>query len=86
MDTKWKKWKQILSVVTLLLGVPLFLGGLFAIVREIGTADGTAGPGEVDYQESRRFRGYVASRLEELLGVATGGKCWRNYGGGSDHP
>ncbi len=80
MDTKWKKWKQILSVVTLLLGVPLFLGGLFAIVREIGTADGTAGPGEVDYQESRRFRGYVASRLEELLGVATGGKCWRNYG------
>ena len=96
MDTKWKKSKKIISFIIFFLGVTLTLDGITGILRykpfnvpvwQVETLL------EEDYQQSERFRQYIANRLENFLIMATGGDglggIWgydngRYYGGGYD--
>lgn len=81
MDTKWRKLRIIVSFTAFFLGVTLLLGNFLSMVSLIGSsADSLKSRIGTDYQEHPDFRFYIASRLEELLGVATGGKGWNNYG------
>ena len=77
MDTKWKKWKIAGSFVCFFLGMTLLLTNLIPMVKLLQAGGFQAG---ADYQETAEFRWYVADRLEELLGIATGGKGWKRYG------
>ena len=77
MDTKWKNRKKAISFLLFFLGVSLTLGSLAEILRRkpagvhIWELDRLL---EDDYQESARFRAYVAGRLEDFLIMATGGE------------
>ena len=77
MDTKWKNRKKAISFLLFFLGVSLTLGSLADILRRkpagvhIWELDRLL---EDDYQESARFRAYVAGRLEDFLIMATGGE------------
>ncbi len=77
MDTKWKNRKNAISFLLFFLGVSLTLGSLAEILRRkpagvhIWELDRLL---EDDYQESARFRAYVAGRLEDFLIMATGGE------------
>ena len=77
MDTKWKNRKKAISFLLFFLGVSLTLGSLAEILRRkpasvhIWEFDRLL---EDDYQESARFRAYVAGRLEDFLIMATGGE------------
>ena len=76
MDTKWKKSKKIISFIVFFLGVSLTLGSLMDLGRSkpsgvrIWQMDKLL---EEDYQQTGRFRTYIANRLENLLIMATGG-------------
>ncbi len=76
MDTKWKNRKRGISLLIFFLGVSLTLGGLTDILRtkpagaKLWQVDRIL---EDDYQQSVRFRGYIASRLESFLIMACGG-------------
>ncbi len=84
MDTKWKKWKIILEFTAFFSGITLLICsllpalGLFFSLPE--TRYGELPRAHTDYQELAEFRTFIADRLEELLGIATGGKGWKNYG------
>ncbi|MCI8895882.1 MAG: HAMP domain-containing histidine kinase [Lachnospiraceae bacterium] len=78
MDTKWKKSKQIISFGCFFLGVTLLICSLGQALRLWRYSREALG--SVDYQETAEFRSYMADRLEELLGITTGGKGWRYYG------
>ncbi len=77
MDTKWKNRKKAISFLLFFLGVSLTLGSMADILRRkpagvhIWELDRLL---EDDYQESARFRAYVAGRLEDFLIMATGGE------------
>jgi signal transduction histidine kinase/F0F1-type ATP synthase membrane subunit c/vacuolar-type H+-ATPase subunit K len=77
LDTKWKNRKKAISFLLFFLGVSLTLGSLAEILRRkpagvhIWELDRLL---EDDYQESARFRAYVAGRLEDFLIMATGGE------------
>ncbi|MCI9144499.1 MAG: hypothetical protein HFH87_18085, partial [Lachnospiraceae bacterium] len=96
MDTKWKNRKKVISFMIFFLGVTITLGSLADILRtkpsgaKLWQVDRIL---EDDYQENVRFRGYIATRLENFLIMATGGKglggIWgynngTYYGGGYD--
>jgi len=84
LDTKWKKWKIILEFTAYFIGLTLLISNLGSVPYVIYTIRNT--PYEdifsdsMDYQESQDFRCFISNRLEELLGIATGGRGWRNYG------
>ncbi len=82
MDTKWRKWKLVLSFTAFFLGITLLFGNFFSMIGLLMSQDGDTFADRVgmDYQNRREFCWSMSDRLEELLGVATGGKGWRNYG------
>ena len=82
MDTKWRKWKLILSFTAFFLGITLLFGNFFSMMGLLMSQDGDTLADRVgtDYQNREEFCWSMSDRLEELLGVATGGKGWRNYG------
>lgn len=81
MDTKWRKLRIIVSFTAFFVGMTLLLGNFLSMVSLIGSSpDRLKSRIGTDYQEQSDFRMYMSSRLEELLGVATGGKGWNNYG------
>ena len=82
MDTKWRKWKLILSFTAFFLGITLLFGNFLSMMGLLMSQDGDTLADRVgtDYQNREEFCWSMSDRLEELLGVATGGKGWRNYG------
>lgn len=81
MDTKWRKLRIIVSFASFFLGMTLLLGNFLSMLSLIGSRpENLKSRIGTDYQEHPDFRLYMSSRLEELLGVATGGKGWNNYG------
>lgn len=80
MDTKWKKSKIILSSIAFFLGMTLLISNVISVAGLSLATRGTIWKGG-DYQESKEFRWYISNQLEELLGVATGGKSWNSYYG-----
>lgn len=81
MDTKWRKLRIIVSFTVFFVGMTLLLVNFLSMVSLIGSnPDRLKSRIGTDYQEQSDFRQYMSSRLEELLGVATGGKGWNNYG------
>ncbi len=81
MDTKWRKLKITFSFTVFFVGMTLLLGNFLSMLRMIGNGqDSLSVCMGTDYQELAEFRWYMSNRLEELLGVATGGKVWNNYG------
>ncbi len=81
MDTKWRKLRIIVSFTSFFLGMTLLLGNFLSMLSLIGSRpENLKSRIGTDYQEHPDFRLYMSSRLEELLGVATGGKGWNNYG------
>ncbi|NBJ92006.1 HAMP domain-containing sensor histidine kinase [Parablautia muri] len=83
MDTKWKKLKIAVSCGTFFLGMTLLISSLIPVLNVLWITEGNLLTAGMDYQEDEEFRGYIEDRLEELLGVATGGKSWKNYGTGA---
>ncbi len=83
MDTKWKNRKNAVSFMIFGLGASLTLGSISGILRDkpdgahIWQADQIL---EEDYQQSRRFRGYISGRLENFLVMACGGDLRRSWG------
>jgi signal transduction histidine kinase/plasmid maintenance system antidote protein VapI len=81
LDTKWRKLRIIVSFTAFFVGMTLLLGNFLSMLSLIGSSpDSFKSRMGTDYQEQADFRMYMSSRLEELLGVATGGKGWNNYG------
>lgn len=82
MDTKWRKSKIILSFTAFFLGITLLFGNFFSMIGLIASQDGDTLADRIgeDYQGTAEFCWYMSNRLEELLGVATGGKGWNSYG------
>ncbi|MCI8415905.1 MAG: HAMP domain-containing histidine kinase [Lachnospiraceae bacterium] len=87
MDTKWKKCKQIGSLIALLVGlylifISLLTGGWWALSRVLYGDGGTAirEKLEADYQNTSEFRWYLGNRLEDLLVAASGGELGGSYG------
>ncbi len=72
-----------MAFAALLLGLSLLLGSAASIVYSLLTPDGRLLLGAPDYQQTTDFRNYISQQLELFLGVATGGKGWRNYGVGA---
>ena len=76
MDTKWKNREKAISFMIFFLGVSLVLGGFMGVLknRPAGVkAWQVEKMLEDDYQQSKRFREYIAGRLEKFLIMATGG-------------
>ena len=80
MDTKWKKSKIMLSFAAFFLGMTLLAGSLASLADVLAGTNGEVLRNKTDYQDSAAFRSYVSEQLENFLGVATGGKGWKNYG------
>ena len=80
MDTKWKKSKIAISFMAFAVGISLVIGSLTSAVQLLMRTDGGAFGNGSDYQQNPSFRYYISNRLEDLLGIATGGKSWKNYG------
>ncbi len=80
MDTKWKKWKIVLSLTSFFLGMSLFLTNAVAVGGLLSTWGRELFHRTGDYQDSGDFRWYVSNCLEELLSAAVGGNKWKNYG------
>lgn len=80
MDTKWKKWKIAVSFGAFFLGMTLLISSLIPVLSLAAVTGEDVLMGEMGYQEDEEFRWYIGERLEELLGVATGGKSWSYYG------
>ncbi len=81
MDTKWRKFRIILSFTAFFVGMTLLLNNFISMINLIGSSwDSLSARMGTDYQEQEDFRWYMSNRLEELLGVATGGKGWNSYG------
>ena len=78
MDTKWKKGKVICSFMVFAIGVTMLIVNLVPALGIFLALEGRVFQQQVDYQESWEFRNLISGRLEELLGVATGGKSWGN--------
>ena len=75
MDTKWRKFRIILSFTAFFVGMTLLLNNFISMINLIGSSwDSLSARMGTDYQEQEDFRWYMSNRLEELLGVATGGK------------
>lgn len=80
MDTKWKRSRAALSFAAFALGVTLVICSLTAWAALFLSADRATLRAGARYQDTQEFRGIIASRLEGLLAVATGGKSWAGYG------
>ena len=80
MDTKWKKSKIMFSFSAFFLGMTLLVGSLTSLADVLAGTNGEVLRNKTDYQDSAAFRSYVSEQLENFLGVATGGKGWKNYG------
>jgi len=78
LDTKWKKGKVICSFMVFAIGVTMLIVNLVPALGIFLALEGRVFQQQVDYQESWEFRNLISGRLEELLGVATGGKSWGN--------
>lgn len=80
MDTKWKKWKTVLSWTAFIIGITLLI---YSSISLTGFLLKKGGPGQIlraDYQESQDFRWYISNRLERLLEVSVGGRNIGRYG------
>lgn len=80
MDTKWKRSRAALSFAAFALGVTLVIYSLASWTALFISADWDSLRGGARYQDTQEFRSTIASRLEDLLAVATGGKSWASYG------
>ncbi|MCM1266591.1 MAG: HAMP domain-containing histidine kinase [Bacteroidales bacterium] len=85
MDTKWKKSKKVVSFLAFAAGMTLIFTNLPSaaaagyLLREsllADLADLPDLPQASDYQKSAEFRNIMEERLNDLLGVATGGSGW----------
>ena len=85
MDTRWKKCKATLAFTAFFVGFSLLLCSVASVAFIVLAPDGRTlwGTGAPDYQQTTDFRSYISQQLELFLGVATGGKGWRNYGVGA---
>ena len=73
MDTKWKNRKKGISFIIFFAGVSLTLDGGVNLLQNL-PGDFWRQPEQVlqdDYQQSNRFREYIAGRLETFLAMAT---------------
>ncbi len=73
MDTKWKNRKKATSFIVFFAGVSLTLGGGIELLQNL-PGDFWRHPDQVlqdDYQQSYRFRDYIAGHLENFLAMAT---------------
>ncbi|MCI8280552.1 MAG: HAMP domain-containing histidine kinase [Lachnospiraceae bacterium] len=80
MDTKWKKWKIVLSMAAFFLGMSLLITNAITAGKLLSSWGMGLLHRSGDYQETGEFRWYVSNRLEELLSAAVGGNSWKNYG------
>ena len=86
MDTKWKKWKSIVSLTACLLGIYLVVLHGFLDENHVfgkllkGEMNEIRQELDVDYQNSQEFRSFVSARLEQMLTMAAGGELSENYG------
>lgn len=81
MDTKWRKWKIIVSFTAFFVGMSLLIMNFWSMVSLLAASDWETIQEltSKDYQDSAQFRWIIASRLEDLLGVAAGGNGWDGY-------
>lgn len=77
MDTKWKKWKVIISFTAFFLGLSMLLWDVIFVVQKTvfnkeswGTEIEEVFSG--DYQNMQAFRWYISDSLESFLGMAVG--------------
>lgn len=81
MDTKSKKWKSRLSFLVFIIGVSLAISGVCMLAGRL--AENTrydnrfSAAAQKDYQETRAFRDFIDTRLENLLHMANG--TYGNY-------
>lgn len=86
MDTKWKNRKKAVSFMIFFLGVSLTLGSVVDIWKNKPNGVKIYQPGKIlekDYRQSKRFREYIAGRLNNFLVIAAGGTNlidWIYYG------
>jgi len=79
LDTKWKNRKKAVSFILFFAGATLTLGSVVNMWRN--KPGGTRIPQmfEQDYQKSREFRSYMATRLDNFLIMASGGSGLRDF-------
>lgn len=76
MDTKWKKSKSIIGFLAFLLGVSLLLEGALyfgTALTSSGSRRWISDSFASDWRDTTEFRGFVSSRLENLITMGAGG-------------
>lgn len=76
MDTKWRKSRAWAGFLAFVLGISLTLTGALSLVGRVSTSYGRqwmADSAQGDYQNTARFRSYVADYLETFLAMGSGG-------------
>lgn len=89
MATKWKKWKNNIkgniACIAFVLGVSLLLTGGMGVIRQRSFGNGIASMRQMladsDYQDSGRFRDFIANRLDNFLDMGSGGLIYDDYYG-----
>lgn len=70
MDTRWKKWKTAVSILSLLLGICLLLSGGLGLLlfrdNRLSVRDAIS----PDWQDTQAFRQAVSRRMTSILEVA----------------
>lgn len=89
MDTKWKKIKSFTGLLCYIMGLTLLLGGISAGVsgylNRDYTLEGLNELADSDYQNTRRFRRYIANWLSTAVDMAAGKPMDIYYWNGYDY-
>ena len=89
MAIKWKRWKNNvksnIACIVFVLGVSMLITGGMGVIRQFSLGDGITSVHQMlvdsDYQNSRRFRDFIANRLENFLDMGCGDLIYDDYYG-----
>lgn len=79
MDTKWKKWKVIISFIVFFTGITMLLWNIIFVAQRM-TWSGDSWKKDMkaalsgDYQNTEQFQWYISKSLESFFSMATGGQ------------